>query len=130
TFLCTKEVIKSMVKNKKGKIINISSMWGQVGASCESCYSASKGAIIAFTKACAKELAPSGINVNCIAPGVIDTEMLSSFSKADIDFLKQQTPLDKIGTVFDVANTVLFLAQPSSDFYTGQIFSPNGGFVI
>ncbi len=129
-FNCTQEIIPSMISNKHGKIINISSMWGQVGASCEVAYSASKAAVIGFTKALAKEVGPSGINVNCICPGVIQTDMLAPFLKDDIRALEEETPLGRIGTPSDVANLVAFLASEKANFITGQIFGVNGGFVI
>lgn len=91
-FLCSKEALKHMISNHSGKIINISSMWGQVGASCEVAYSASKAGMIGFTKALAKEVGPSGINVNAIAPGVIMTDMMKDFDQSDIDYLKDETP--------------------------------------
>ena len=129
-FFCCQEAIKSMISKKKGKIINISSMWGQVGASCEVHYSASKGAVIAFTKALAKELGPSGIQVNCVAPGFIDTPMNGHLDKEAVDALIEETPLGVIGTPQDVAKSVLFLGSDDSDFITGQVISPNGGLVI
>ena len=128
-FNCCSCVLKDMLSRKKGKIINISSIWGMVGASMEVHYSASKAAIIGLTKALAKELGPSGINVNCIAPGVIDTNM-NSFNNEIISELKNNTPIGRIGTTLDVAKTALFLASDDSDFITGQVISPNGGFVI
>ncbi|MBO6127028.1 MAG: 3-oxoacyl-ACP reductase FabG [Clostridia bacterium] len=128
-FNCCSCVLNDMLLRKKGKIINISSIWGMVGASMEVHYSASKAAIIGLTKALAKELGPSGINVNCIAPGVIDTNM-NSFDNEIISKLKNDTPLGRIGTTLDVAKTALFLASDDSDFITGQVISPNGGFVI
>ena len=128
-FNCCSCVLKDMLLRKKGKIINISSIWGMVGASMEVHYSASKAAIIGLTKALAKELGPSGINVNCIAPGVIDTNM-NSFDNEIISELKNNTPLGRIGTTLDIAKTALFLASDDSDFITGQVISPNGGFVI
>ncbi|MBQ6893881.1 MAG: 3-oxoacyl-ACP reductase FabG [Clostridia bacterium] len=129
-FNTVKEVLSYMVHEKKGRIINISSIWGLVGASCEVPYSASKAAIIGFTKALAKELGPSGICVNCIAPGVIDTDMNSIHDEDTINELKEETPLGRIGTAEDVANLALFLAGDDSSFITGQVISPNGGFVI
>lgn len=129
-FNCTQEVLPSMIRNKRGKIINISSMWGQVGASCEVAYSASKAAVIGLTKALAKEVGPSEINVNCICPGVIKTDMLAPFSEDDIRALEEETPLGRIGTPFDVAQLVAFLASEKANFITGQIFGVNGGFVI
>lgn len=129
-YLCTKAALKSMVSKKRGKIINISSMWGQTGASCEVLYSASKAAVIGFTKALAKEVGPSGINVNCIAPGVIKTDMLSCYSDKDLDDLAQETPLSRLGSPRDIANAALFLAKSDSDFITGQVLGVNGGFYI
>jgi 3-oxoacyl-[acyl-carrier protein] reductase len=129
-FNCCQCVIPDMVRNKSGKIINISSMWGEVGASCEAVYSASKAAVIGLTKSLAKELAPSGINVNCISPGIIATDMLSSFSTQELECLKNDTPLGRIGVPSDVAKAALFLASGDSDFITGQVISVNGGFVI
>lgn len=129
-FLTSREVIPHFVSKKSGKIINISSMWGEVGASCEVAYSASKAGVIGFTKALAKELAPSGITVNAVSPGVIDTDMMSGFTEEDIKSLCEQTPLGRIGTGNDVAQTVVFLASEQADFITGQTISVNGGFVI
>ena len=129
-FLVSKAFIPQMVHRKNGKIINISSVWGICGASCEVHYSASKAAVIGMTKALAKELGPSGITVNCVAPGVIDTDMNAAFSKEDIRALIDETPIERIGSPQDVAETVLFLASDRADFITGQVISPNGGFVI
>ena len=129
-FNTVKEVLPHMVHQKKGKIINISSIWGLVGASCEVPYSASKAAIIGFTKALAKELGPSGICVNCIAPGVIDTDMNNIHDEETMNELKEETPLGRIGKAEDVAKLALFLAGDESSFITGQVISPNGGFVI
>ncbi len=130
TFLFTKEVLPSMISKKCGKIINISSMWGITGGACEILYSASKSAIIGFTKALAKEVAPSNINVNCIAPGVIKTDMLNNLSEDDLEALKEETPLGKIGTPLDIAKVCYFLFSESSDFITGQVLSVDGGMVI
>ena len=129
-FNTAKEVLAHMVHKKRGKIINISSIWGLVGASCEVPYSASKAAIIGFTKALAKELGPSGICVNCIAPGVIDTDMNNIHDEETMNELKEETPLGRIGKADDVAKLALFLAGEESSFITGQVISPNGGFVI
>lgn len=129
-FNCCSCVVPSMISRKYGKIINISSIWGLTGASCEVHYSASKAAVIGFTKALAKELGPSGINVNCIAPGVILTDMNSMLDECTINELKSETPLRSIGSAIDVANAVLFLADDKSSFITGQVISPNGGYVI
>ena len=129
-YLVTKAFIKDMINEKKGKIINISSMWGSVGASCEVHYSASKSAVIGFTKALAKEMGPSGINVNCIAPGVIDTDMNSELTDEDISCLCEETPLMRIGKPCEVAKLCVFLCSEDASFITGQIIGQNGGFVI
>lgn len=129
-FLCCKEALPHMLHEKSGRIINISSVWGMTGASCEVHYSAAKAALLGFTKALAKELGPSGITVNCVAPGVIDTEMNAHLTEEDMDALREETPLCRIGTPEDVAGTVFFLASNDASFLTGQVISPNGGFVI
>lgn len=129
TFFCTKYALNNMLKNKYGKIINISSVWGQVGACMEVAYSASKGAMIAFTKALAKEVGKSNINVNCICPGVINTAMNDELTKQDIKDIKDKTPLNKIGNTADVAELALYLADDKSAFMTGQIITIDGGFV-
>ena len=130
TINCAKAVVPNMVSNKFGKIINISSIWGKVGASCETIYSASKGAVIAFTLALAKELAPSNISVNCVCPGVIETDMLKSYSDEDKKDLANNTPLQRLGTVNDVAEAVYFLASNEANFITGQVLVVDGGFVL
>lgn len=123
--------LPQMIHEKCGSIVNVSSMWGLVGASCEVHYSAAKAAIIGMTRALAKELAPSNIRVNCVAPGVIDTEMNKNLTTEDIESLKEETPLGKIGTAEDVAKSIYFLAENKlSPFTTGQVLSVNGGFVI
>lgn len=129
-FNTVKAVLPYMVHQKNGKIINISSIWGLVGASCEVPYSASKAAVIGFTKALAKELGPSGICVNCIAPGVIDTDMNNIHDEETMNELKEETPLGRIGKTEDVSKLALFLASDEASFITGQVISPNGGFVI
>lgn len=129
-FHCTQAVLPQMIDRKQGKIINISSMWGQVGASCEVHYSAAKAALIGMTKALAKEVGPSHIQVNCIAPGVIETDMLRDFTVEDKNALAEETPLCRIGTPADIAKVALFLASDDADFITGQILGVNGGFVI
>lgn len=125
---CSREAVKYMVSEHCGKIINISSIWGQVGASCEVIYSASKAGIIGLTKALAKEVAPSGITVNCIAPGVIATDMISCYTQEDIEALRSETPLGRIGTPEDIAKSVEFLISERASFITGQIIGINGGF--
>ena len=123
-------VVPHMVKNHKGSIVNISSMWGQIGASCEVAYSASKAGVIGFTKALAKELAPSDIRVNCIAPGVIMTDMMNECDDETIKQLKEETPLGTLGQPEDVARAVVFLSSDKASFITGQIIGVNGGMII
>lgn len=130
TFLTSKYAVKNMLANHNGKIINVSSIWGISGASCESCYSASKGAVIAFTKALAKELGASNITVNCIAPGFIDTDMNKNISKEDTKAFCEETPLGRIGTPDEVARAAFFLASENADFITGQILGVDGGAII
>ncbi len=120
--------LPDMIREKRGSLITISSMWGQVGASCEVHYSAAKAALIGMTKALAKEVGPSGIRVNCVAPGVIETEMMAGFSPEDKKALAEETPLCRLGTPEDVAEAVFYAAEAS--FLTGQVIAPNGGFVI
>ena len=129
-FYTTQKALQYMLPECSGKIINISSIWGMVGGSFEVHYSTSKAAIIGMTKALAKELGPSNIQVNCIAPGVIQTDRLNGIDDEIIEGLREETPLMRIGTVDDIANCALFLASDKSDFITGQVISPNGGFVI
>lgn len=129
-FFCIKGVLPGMISEKRGKIVNLSSMWGQVGASCEVGYSASKAAVIGLTKALAKEVGPSGIQVNCVAPGVIDTEMNAALDEQTRAMLAEETPLGVLGTAADVARAIVFLASPQADFITGQVLGVNGGFVI
>ena len=129
-FFTVQNALPHMLHEKRGRIINISSMWGEVGASCEVHYSAAKGALIAMTKALAKELGPSGITVNCITPGVIDTEMNAHLSAEDLAELCEETPLGRLGSPDDIAETVAFLASAEAGFITGQIIGVNGGFVI
>ena len=129
-FTCCRAAVPHMVRRHTGNIINISSIWGQVGASCEVHYSAAKAAVIGFTKALAKELGPSGIRVNCVAPGVIATEMNDALDPETLAALREETPLGSIGTPEDVARTILWLAEEGSAFITGQVIGVNGGFVI
>ena len=129
-FLYSKHVIPDMLKKKKGRIINITSMWGLVGASCEVHYSAAKSGLIGMTKALAKELGPSGITVNAVAPGVINTEMNSKLTEADKEALVNDTPLMRIGDTRDVADAVLFLAGDGASFITGEVLNVSGGYVI
>ena len=125
-FLCSKEASKGMIRRGSGRIINISSIWGIVGASCETHYSASKAGLIGFTRALAKELGPSGITVNCISPGVIDTDMNAHLSDEDMKVLCDETPLGKIGKAEDVAQAALFFADAA--FVTGENLAVTGGF--
>lgn len=129
-FLYSKLVLPSMIRNHSGRIINISSMWGEVGSSCEVHYSATKAAIIGMTKALAKEVGPSRITVNCIAPGVIDTDMNAALSDEDMAALKVETPLMRIGTPREVAAAALFLAGEDAAFITGAVLNVNGGLVV
>lgn len=128
-FLVTKAFVNDMISKKSGKIINVSSMWGVTGGSCEVHYSSSKSAVIGFTKALAKELGPSGICVNCVAPGVIDTEMNRHLTKEDYEALCEETPLGRIGNTKEVAEVIGFLAD-SASFITGQVINADGGMVI
>ncbi|MDL2214376.1 3-oxoacyl-ACP reductase FabG [Clostridia bacterium OttesenSCG-928-O13] len=130
TFLCCRRALPSMIAQKRGGIINISSMWGQVGASCEVHYSAAKAGVIGLTKALAKEVGPCGIRVNCVAPGVVDTAMMADFTEEDREALREETPLGRLGTPEEIAAAVLFLASEQGAFFTGQVLAPNGGFVI
>lgn len=127
-YNCVRAALPGMLERQDGCILNVASMWGQVGASCEACYSATKGAVIALTKALAKELAPSHIRVNAVSPGVIDTDMNSHLSVQEMDELAQQTPLERIGRPEEVAQALVYLAD--AQFVTGQILPVNGGFVI
>ena len=129
-FLYSRECSRSMISNKYGKIINITSMWGLVGSSCEVHYSAAKAGLIGMTKALAKELGPSGITVNAIAPGVIDTDMNKALSDDDIRDLEDETPLMRIGRAEEVAKCALYLASDGADFITGEVLNVSGGLVI
>jgi 3-oxoacyl-[acyl-carrier protein] reductase len=128
-FLCTQAVLPHMIRERYGRIINISSIWGIAGGSYEVAYSASKGGLIAFTKALAKEVASAGITVNAVAPGAIDTDMLADLSDEDREVLIDETPMGRLGKPEDVAHCVLFLASPGASYLTGQVISPNGGLV-
>lgn len=130
TFHCCRAVLPDMIFRKSGKIINLSSIWGIVGASCEVHYSAAKSAVIGLTKALAKEVGPSGITVNCVAPGVINTDMNATLDDDTLTSLKEETPLCRLGTAKEIAEIICFLASENADFITGQVISPNGGFVI
>lgn len=129
-FYCARAVLPFMIHRKKGKIINIASIWGETGGSCEVHYSAAKAGIIGMTKALAKEVGPSGITVNCVSPGVILTDMTSHFDEDTMNTLKDETPLGRIGTPEDVSGAVAFLASADADFITGQDIAVNGGMNI
>jgi len=129
-FNCTKAATDGMVTNHSGCIINISSIWGVSGGSCEVAYSASKAALIGFTKALAKELGPAGIRVNCVAPGVVDTDMNAHLSEEDMASLKEETPLGITGTPSDIAKIVVFLASDNARFITGQVITADGGMTL
>lgn len=130
TFYCCRSVLPGMIRRQSGCIITTSSIWGITGASCEVPYSAAKAGIIGLTKALAKEVGPSGIRVNCIAPGVIDTEMNGNLTPEVMAQLREETPLGTIGTPKQVADLALYLAGEGASFLTGQVISPNGGFLI
>ncbi|NLT08460.1 MAG: 3-oxoacyl-ACP reductase FabG [Ruminococcus sp.] len=127
---CARTALPDMIRAGTGCIINISSMWGQCGASCEVDYSASKAGLIGFTKALAKEVAPSGIRVNCVAPGFIMTEMNSRFSEEDLALIREDIPLGIFGKPEHIADAVSFLASPQAEYITGQTLAVNGGMVI
>lgn len=129
-FFYCRSLLPQMISKKRGRIINVSSMWGSVGSSCEVHYSATKAAMIGMTKALAKEVGPSGITVNCIAPGVINTDMNSSLSQEDLTVLCEQTPLARIGEPADIAEAALFLASEEASFITGAVLNVNGGIVV
>jgi len=129
-FNCCQSVLPYMLKDKKGKIVNVSSIWGITGASCEVVYSASKAGVIGLTKALAIELGPSNIQVNCVAPGIIETDMNAGIDEAVQKELKKITPLMRFGTCLEVAKSIYFLSSEDASFITGQVLSPNGGFVI
>lgn len=126
-FLTSKAVLPAMIKENSGRIINISSIWGEVGASMEVHYSASKAALIGFTKALAKEVSLSGVTVNCISPGFIETPMNSHLSDEEIAECREEIPLKRLGTPADVASAALFLASDMADYITGQVISVSGG---
>ena len=129
-FYCCRQAIPYFLRNHSGAIVNISSMWGEVGASMEVHYSAAKAGLIGLTKALAKELGPSGVRVNCVTPGMIDTDMNKGYTKEDIAAIVDETPLMRIGKPEDVAEAVFFLASDKASFITGQVLGVNGGYVI
>ena len=128
-FIYSRAVLPSMIRKQKGRILNISSMWGLVGASCEVHYSAAKAGLIGFTKALAKEVGPSGITVNAIAPGVIETDMNRALSEEDLSALKEETPIGRLGAPLEVARAALFLCSEDAGFITGEILNLSGGFI-
>ena len=127
-YHCVRAALPSMLQKQSGSIVTVSSMWGQVGASCEAGYSATKGAVLALTKALAQELGPSGIRVNAVAPGVIQTDMCASVAPEVLEQLRQETPIERLGRPEDVAKAIADLAD--SGFITGQVLGVSGGFVI
>ncbi len=129
TFYCIREVLPQMISRKRGAIINVSSMWGITGAACEVAYSAAKAGVIGMTKALAKEVGPSGITVNCVAPGAIDTDMNGGLDKDTIDAICAETPLGRLGKPHEIAQMIVYLTNEDG-FMTGQVISQNGGFVI
>ena len=129
-FYACRAVLPDMIRAHSGAIVNVSSMWGQTGGSCEVHYSTAKAALIGLTKALAKEVGPAGIRVNCVAPGVIRTEMLAELSRETLNDLEEETPLCRLGTPEDVAAAVAFLVSDGAGFITGQVLAPNGGIVI
>lgn len=127
-YHCVNAALPGFLRNQRGSIVTVSSMWGQVGASCEAAYSATKGAVIALSKALAKELGPSGIRVNCVAPGVILTDMCAGLGEETLEELAQEAPTGRNGTPQDVAKAIEYLAD--AEFVTGHVLSVNGGLVI
>lgn len=129
-FYTIRAAVPGMVRRQKGSIVTVSSMWGVTGGSCEVAYSAAKAGVIGLTRALAKELGPSHIRVNCVAPGVIDTEMNGALDEQAMEWLEEETPLGRIGRGEDVARSILFLAGEEASFITGQVLQTNGGIVI
>lgn len=129
-FNCCRSVLPCMIRNHSGAIVNISSMWGQTGGSCEVHYSAVKAGVIGLTKALAKEVGPSGIRVNCVAPGVVMTDMMNGFDDETIQQLKEEAVLNTLGTPKNIADAIAFLCSDKASFITGQVLSVNGGMVI
>lgn len=128
-FLCTQAFLPPMIRQKYGRIINVSSIWGLTGASCEVVYSTAKGGINAFSKALAKELAPSHVTVNAVAPGAVETRMMEGFSREEKEAIASEIPAGRFASPEEIASLVYFLALPESGYITGQIISPNGGWL-
>lgn len=126
-FYCCRAALPAMIRRQSGCIVQVSSMWGQTGGSCEVAYSAAKAGLIGLTKALAKEVGPSGIRVNCVAPGVIDTDMNAHLDEDTRRALAEETPLGRIGTPREAADAIAFLVSDAASFITGQVLSPNGG---
>lgn len=129
-YICCKRALPGMIQRRYGRIVNITSMWGQVGAACEVAYSAAKAGLIGLTKALAKEVGGAGITINAVAPGVIVTDMLAGYDDEALDQLVRETPVARLGVPSDVARVVRFLAADATDFITGQVVAANGGFVV
>ena len=129
-YHCINAAMSGFLQKQSGSIVTVSSMWGVTGGSCEAAYSATKGAVIALSKALAKELGPSGIRVNCVCPGVIETDMIANLSEEDKKALAADTPLGRLGTGEDVAELVAFLASNAASFLTGQVIAADGGFAL
>ena len=127
-FYVTRTVLPGMISRKRGSIVYVSSIWGQVGASCEAHYSAAKAGLIGLTRALAKEVGPSGVTVNCVCPGVIQTDMLGGFTPGDLKALAEETPLGRLGTPQEVAAAIVWLCQEDAAFVTGQVIGVGGGF--
>ncbi len=130
TFFTCQAVLPDMIRRKAGRIVTVSSIWGLCGASCEVHYASAKSAVIGMTRALARELGPSGIRVNCVAPGVIDTDMIGDLDDGAREALKDLTALEQLGSAEDVAQAIYFLASDQARFMTGQVISPNGGYLI
>lgn len=129
-FHCCREALKPMIRAKRGKIVTISSVWGVRGASCEAAYAAAKAGVVGLTRSLAREVGPSGVTVNCVAPGVIGTDMLKNLEPQDLQALAEDTPLGRLGSPEDVAGAVAFLCSDAAEFITGQVLGVDGGFGV